>query len=73
MFVATERRLEGRGGEGEVEHDIPMAFPRGQLKLGKELGAGDFGKVFQCEAKRLIEGQKKTTVIVKVHEQLARL
>jgi hypothetical protein len=49
--------------QGDTE--VPMDFPREQIKLGKEFGAGDFGKVFQAEAKKLFPGQKKTTVVVK--------
>ena len=45
--------------------DVPMNFPREQIKLGKEFGEGDFGKVFQADAKKLLPGQKKTTVVVK--------
>lgn len=44
---------------------VPMNFPREQIKLGKEFGEGDFGKVFQADAKKLLPGQKKTTVVVK--------
>ena len=47
------------------DFEVPMDFPRDQVKLGKEFGEGDFGKVFQAEAKKLLPGQKKTTVIVK--------
>lgn len=36
-----------------------------QVKLGKELGVGDFGKVLQGEARKLLPGQKKTTVVIK--------
>ena len=49
----------------DTDAEVPMDFPRDQIKLGKEFGAGDFGKVFQAEAKKLITGQKKTTVVVK--------
>ena len=45
--------------------EVPMNFPREQIKLGKEIGEGDFGKVIQAEAKRLLPGQKKTVVVVK--------
>lgn len=54
------------GSEGGAEvAEIPMDFPREQIKLGKDIGVGDFGKVIQAEAKRLIPGQKKTAVVVK--------
>ena len=42
-----------------------MNFPREQIKLGKEIGEGEFGKVIQADAKKLLPWQKKTTVIVK--------
>ena len=35
------------------------------MKLKKEIGTGDFGKVFQAEAKKLLSGKKKTSVVVK--------
>lgn len=47
------------------DFEVPMDFPRDQIKLGKEFGEGDFGKVFQAEAKKLLPGQKKTMVVVK--------
>ena len=51
--------------QDDTDAEVPMDFPRDQIKLGKEFGAGDFGKVFQAEAKKLLPGQKKTTVVVK--------
>ncbi len=51
--------------QGDFEFEVPMDFPRDQIKLGKEFGEGDFGKVFQAEAKKLFPGQKKTMVVVK--------
>ena len=36
-----------------------------QVKLLREMGIGDFGKVLQAEARKLFPGQKKTTVVVK--------
>ena len=36
-----------------------------QVKLKKEIGTEDFGKVFQAEAKKLLSGEKKTSVVVK--------
>ena len=51
--------------QDDTDAEVPMDFPREQIKLGKEFGAGDFGKVFQAEAKKLLPGQKKTTVVVK--------
>lgn len=58
----SDGRTEGQTREPA---EVPMDFPREQIKLGKDIGAGDFGKVIQAEAKRLLPGQKKTTVIVK--------
>ena len=52
-------------GQSREAAEIPMDFPREQIKLGKEIGGGDFGKVIQAEAKKLLPGQKKTTVVVK--------
>lgn len=40
-----------------------------QVKLGKEMGIGDFGKVLQADARKLLPGQKKTTVVVKQLKQ----
>ena len=45
--------------------EVPMDFPRDQIKIGKEFGEGDFGKVFQADARKLLPGQKKTTVVIK--------
>ena len=65
--------------EGPSEHqegeqsgwEVPMNFPREQIKVGKEFGEGDFGKVYQAEAKRIFPGQKKTTVVVKQLKEAA--
>ena len=45
--------------------EIPMNFPHDQIKLSREIGTGDFGKVYQAEAKKLLPGQKKTAIVVK--------
>lgn len=60
----NEDILEHQESE-QGDSEVPMDFPREQIKLGKEFGEGDFGKVFQAEAKKLLPGQKKTTVVVK--------
>ena len=60
--VSVEESTEGLRRE---QVDVPMNFPREQIKLGKEFGEGDFGKVFQADAKKLLPRQKKTTVVVK--------
>ena len=36
-----------------------------QVKLGKLIGLGDFGRVLQAEARKLVPGHKKTSVVVK--------
>ncbi|XP_060530619.1 vascular endothelial growth factor receptor 1 isoform X2 [Cylas formicarius] len=41
-------------------------FPVEQLKLGKQLGSGAFGVVMKAEARRIIDGEEKTTVAVKM-------
>ena len=63
--LVEKKKEEEKEEEKEVQ-DIPMTFPRSQLRMVKELGMGDFGKVIQCEARKLVAGQKKTTVVVKV-------
>ena len=40
-----------------------------QVKTGKLLGEGEFGKVLLAEAKKLLPGQKKSTVVVKQLKQ----
>ena len=60
--TSTEEMTDDSRNE---EAEIPMDFPREQIKLGKEIGVGDFGKVIQADAKKLLPGQKKTTVVVK--------
>lgn len=37
-----------------------------KLKLGKELGSGEFGTVLMAEAKGLVAGEARTTVAVKM-------
>lgn len=41
------------------------------MKLGKQIAVGDFGKVLQAEARRLVPGQKKTSVVVKQLKETA--
>lgn len=61
----SEDALEHQEMKQVDDVEVPMDFPREQIKLGKEFGVGDFGKVFQAEAKKLLPRQKKTTVVVK--------
>lgn len=42
-----------------------IVISSGQVRIVKEMGGGDFGKVLQAEAKKLLPAQKKTTVVVK--------
>lgn len=79
VVIASSSSGKGNGGRAQLrsedskEHqereegdaEVPMDFPREQIKLGKEFGEGEFGKVFQAEAKKLLPGRKKTMVVVK--------
>ena len=63
-FSRSETALDEQNKELS-DLEVSMNFPRDQIKLGKEIGEGDFGKVIQAEAKKLLPGQKKTSVVVK--------
>ena len=49
-----------------LPYDRRWEFPRSQLKLGVQLGAGAFGRVLKAEATGIREGEEVTTVAVKM-------
>lgn len=49
-----------------LPYDKKWEFPRDKLKLGKQLGSGAFGVVMKAEAWKIIDGELKSTVAVKM-------
>ncbi|XP_059163860.1 receptor tyrosine-protein kinase erbB-2-like isoform X2 [Physella acuta] len=47
-------------------HAVERSFPRSHLTYLNELGSGWFGQVIETEAANIIEGEKKTKVMVKM-------
>lgn len=63
-------------GQSELlPYDKRWEFPRDCLKIGKQLGAGCFGRVLQAEAKGIVPGEesKTETVAVKMVRSYADL
>lgn len=46
-------------------------FPRNKIKLGKQLGAGAFGIVYEAMAEGILEHEKETKVAVKMLKNIA--
>ena len=51
------------GGYQEEDSD---AIPSDTIKLGKQIGKGSFGKVFEADAYGLVDEEEMTHVVVKV-------
>ncbi|XP_018340861.1 PREDICTED: vascular endothelial growth factor receptor 1 isoform X1 [Trachymyrmex septentrionalis] len=49
-----------------LPYDKKWEFPRERLKLGKQLGSGEFGVVMKAEAHGICESETVTTVAVKM-------
>ncbi|XP_012522394.1 vascular endothelial growth factor receptor 1 isoform X2 [Monomorium pharaonis] len=49
-----------------LPYDKKWEFPRERLKLGKQLGSGEFGVVMKAEAQGICENETVTTVAVKM-------
>ncbi|XP_039309901.1 vascular endothelial growth factor receptor 1 isoform X2 [Solenopsis invicta] len=49
-----------------LPYDKKWEFPRERLKLGKQLGSGEFGVVMKAEAQGICEAETVTTVAVKM-------
>nr|XP_012229230.1 PREDICTED: vascular endothelial growth factor receptor kdr-like isoform X1 [Linepithema humile] len=49
-----------------LPYDKNYEFPRGRLKLGKQLGSGAFGVVMKAEALGICKNEMVTTVAVKI-------
>ncbi|XP_012229228.2 vascular endothelial growth factor receptor 1-like isoform X1 [Linepithema humile] len=49
-----------------LPYDKKFEFPRGRLKLGKQLGSGAFGVVMKAEALGICKNEMVTTVAVKI-------
>ncbi|KYN07332.1 Vascular endothelial growth factor receptor 1 [Cyphomyrmex costatus] len=49
-----------------LPYDKKWEFPRERLKLGKQLGSGEFGVVMKAEAHGICENETVTTVAVKM-------
>lgn len=49
-----------------LPYDRKYEFPRDQLKLGKQLGAGAYGVVFKATARNILSDDDETTVAVKM-------
>ena len=54
------------GGEYQKGHEDSDAFPSDRIQLGKLIGKGSFGKVFEADAYGLVDGEEMTHVVVKV-------
>ena len=52
--------------EYELPLDVDWEFPRENLKLGKSLGEGNFGKVVMAEALSISQENVTSTVAVKM-------
>lgn len=64
-----ERFNSGRNLDDQADllpYDKNVEFPRDRLKLGKQLGAGAFGVVFQATAQGILSFEEKSTVAVKM-------
>lgn len=55
------------GDQAELlPYDNKWEFSREKLKLGRQLGSGAFGVVLKAEAVGIVDGEKSTTVAVKM-------
>lgn len=54
-----------------LPYDQKYEFPREQLILGKHLGNGAFGVVYQATAKRILNDEDETQVAVKMIKKMA--
>lgn len=54
-----------------LPYDQKYEFPREKLDLGKQLGTGAFGIVFQANAFGIVPGKEETTVAVKTLKRMA--
>lgn len=78
LKAAGLHRFE-EGDADSIDPDIPLAaqadllpydseyeFPKRQLKLGEQLGAGEYGVVVKAIAQKILPNEDETTVAVKM-------
>ncbi|XP_046394494.1 vascular endothelial growth factor receptor 1-like [Ischnura elegans] len=59
-----------------LPYNPDFEFPREKLKFGKQVGSGAFGRVVKAEAEGIRDGEKSTTVavkMVKAHSHISHL
>lgn len=54
-----------------LPYDRKFEFPKEKLKLGKQLGTGEFGIVFMAKAKGILSHEVESTVAVKTLKGIA--